>query len=134
MGSFEAATKSQVAPYGVSPYQDEHLTLDFTRQAVALDAERMILTRKEYDLLALLVAYAGVIIPRAEMLMRVWGYSTEIRTRTLDVHIRHLRKKLGVYADVYIETVFGVGHRFQPYGEAPRLEARLERSMLALGA
>ena len=111
-------------------YRDTHLTLDFQRQAATLDSQPLSLTRKEYDLLALLVSYAGVIIPRAEMLMRVWGYSTEIRTRTLDVHIRHLRKKLGVYADVYIETVFGVGHRFQPYGEAPRLE----RSMLALGA
>ena len=96
-------------------YRDAHLTLDFERQAATLDSQPMTLTRKEYDLLALLVSYAGVIVPRAEMLMRVWGYSTEIRTRTLDVHIRHLRKKLGVYADVYIETVFGVGHRFQPY-------------------
>jgi DNA-binding response OmpR family regulator len=70
------------------------------------------------------------------MLMRVWGYSTEIRTRTLDVHIRHLRKKLGVYADVYIETVFGIGHRFQPFDSAPRLQAAvpMDRPAFALGA
>ena len=116
-------------------YRDAHLTLDFERQAATLDSEPLSLTRKEYDLLALLVAYAGVIIPRAEMLMRVWGYSSEIRTRTLDVHIRHLRKKLGVYADVYIETVFGVGHRFQPYDSSLRLQpAVMERQLLALGA
>jgi DNA-binding response OmpR family regulator len=116
-------------------YRDAHLTLDFQRQAATLDSEPLPLTRKEYDLLALLVSYAGVIIPRAEMLMRVWGYSTEIRTRTLDVHIRHLRKKLGVYADVYIETVFGVGHRFQPYDSSARLQpAAIERPMMALGA
>src|ERR1700749_770885 len=95
-------------------YRDAHLTLDFQRQSATLDSTPLTLTRKEYDLLALLVSYAGVIIPRAELLMRVWGYSSEIRTRTLDVHIRHLRKKLGVYASVYIETVFGIGHRFQP--------------------
>ena len=116
-------------------YRDAHLTLDFQRQAATLDSQPLPLTRKEYDLLALLVSYAGVIIPRAEMLMRVWGYSTEIRTRTLDVHIRHLRKKLGGYADVYIETVFGIGHRFQPFEAAVRLQSpTMEPRLLALGA
>ncbi len=116
-------------------YNDSHLTLDFERKSATLDSQPLPLTRKEYDLLALLVSYAGVIIPRAEVLMRVWGYSTEIRTRTLDVHIRHLRKKLGVYADVYIETVFGVGHRFQPYGSSVRLQSvPVEQSMMALSA
>src|SRR5580693_10529405 len=109
-------------------YRDAHLTLDFERKSATLDSQPLELTRKEYDLLALLVSYAGVIIPRAEVLMRVWGYSSEIRTRTLDVHIRHLRKKLGVYSSVYIETVFGVGHRFQPYDTASRLQvAALQR-------
>ena len=81
------------------PYRDEHLTMDFSQQAVALDSERMTLTRKEYDLLALLVQHAGEIIPRQALLMQVWGYSAEIRTRTLDVHVRRLRKKLGGYAE-----------------------------------
>src|SRR5579871_6354443 len=114
-------------------YRDAHLTLDFQRQCATLDSTPLTLTRKEYDLLALLVSYAGVIIPRAEMLMRVWGYSTEIRTRTLDVHIRHLRKKLGSYADVYIETVFGVGHRFQPF-DSGRRSLRPEPQALAMSA
>ena len=116
-------------------YRDAHLTLDFASKSATLDCKPLSLTRKEYDLLALLVGYAGVIIPRAEVLMRVWGYSTEIRTRTLDVHIRHLRRKLGVYADVYIETVFGIGHRFQPYGSSKRLQPpTVEHPMLAIGA
>jgi DNA-binding response OmpR family regulator len=117
-------------------YRDAHLTLDFQRHLATLDSQPLVLTRKEYDLLALLVGYAGMIIPRAEILMRVWGYSTEIRTRTLDVHIRHLRKKLGVYAGVYIETVFGIGHRFQPYDTSARVQsaALMERPVLALGA
>ena len=101
------------------PYRDEHLTMDFTQRAVLLDSERMTLTRKEYELLALLVQHAGEIIPRPALLMQVWGYSAAIRTRTLDVHVRRLRKKLAGYADQYIETIFGVGYRFQPF-YAPR--------------
>jgi len=101
------------------PYRDEHLALDFDQHFAALDTERMSLTRKEYDLLSLLVRHAGEIIPREALLMQVWGYGAEIRTRTLDVHVRRLRKKLGAYADRYIETVFGIGYRFQPY-HAPR--------------
>lgn len=96
-------------------YKDSHLEIDFSRAAAALDTRRMELTRKEYELLALLVQNAGEIIPRDALLWRVWGYSNQIRTRTLDVHIRRLRKKLGSYSDQYIETIFGIGYRFQPF-------------------
>src|ERR1035437_4423216 len=101
------------------PYRDEHLAMDFTQQAVILVSERMTLTRKEYELLAILVQHAGEIIPREALLMQVGGFSPEIRTRPLDVHVRRLRKKLGDYADQYIETIFGIGYRFQPF-HAPR--------------
>lgn len=117
-----------------SVYRDAHLTLDFEKHAATLDCQPLQLTRKEYDLLAMLVSYAGMIVPRSELLLRVWGYGDGIRTRTLDVHIRHLRKKLGVYADEYIETVFGIGHRFQPYDASRRFPVVLERQSLALGA
>src|ERR1019366_8297233 len=80
MGMLQAGNNHQVMPYS-----DEHLAMDFNQQAVILDSERMTLTRKEYDLLALLVLHAGEIIPREALLMQVWGYSPEIRTRTLDV-------------------------------------------------
>jgi two-component system, OmpR family, alkaline phosphatase synthesis response regulator PhoP len=100
-------------------YQDEHLSVDFRQRAAGLDQQPITLTRKEYDLLALLVEHAGEIIPRDALLMQVWGYNSEIRTRTLDVHIRRLRKKLGGYAEQYIETIFGIGYRFQPF-HAPR--------------
>jgi two-component system phosphate regulon response regulator PhoB len=103
----------------VPAYRDEHLAIDFDQQSAVLDAGRMTLTRKEYELLSLLVQHAGEIIPREALLMRVWGYGSDIRTRTLDVHVRRLRKKLGPYADQYIETIFGIGYRFQPY-HAPR--------------
>ena len=116
------------------PYRDEHLTMDFTQQAVLLDSERMTLTRKEYELLALLVQHAGEIIPREALLMQVWGYGAAIRTRTLDVHVRRLRKKLGGYADQYIETIFGVGYRFQPF-HAPRFFSHQPaKPLMALGA
>ena len=100
---------------GVPAYRDEHLSLEFDQQFASLDADRMVLTRKEYELLALLVQHAGEIIPREALLMEIWGYGSEIRTRTLDVHIRRLRKKLGRYAEQYIETIFGIGYRFQPF-------------------
>jgi DNA-binding response OmpR family regulator len=103
----------------VPAYRDEHLAIDFDQQSAILDTDRMTLTRKEYELLSLLVQHAGEIIPREALLMRVWGYGSEIRTRTLDVHVRRLRKKLGRYADQYIETIFGIGYRFQPF-HAPR--------------
>jgi two-component system, OmpR family, alkaline phosphatase synthesis response regulator PhoP len=115
-------------------YRDAHLTLDFQRQMATLDAQPLSLTRKEYELLAELVAYAGLIIPRAELLKRVWGYGEGIRTRTLDVHIRHLRRKLGVYADEYIETIFGIGHRFQPYDRARAFQPVYGEPVLAMGA
>src|ERR1043165_6191133 len=117
----------------VMPYRDEHLVMDFALQSAALDAERMVLTRKEYDLLSLLVQHAGEIIPREALLMQVWGYGSEIRTRTLDVHVRRLRKKLGGYADQYIETIFGIGYRFQPY-RAPRFFQAQMKPAIALGA
>ena len=118
----------------VMPYRDEHLAMDFNQQAVMLDSERVTLTRKEYELLALLVQHAGEIIPREALLMQVWGYTAAIRTRTLDVHVRRLRKKLGGYAEQYIETVFGIGYRFQPF-HAPRFhQPQAMRTAMALGA
>ncbi len=113
-------------------YRDAHLELDFSHKSVALDSRNVVLTRKEFDLLALLVHHAGDIIPRQTLLQKVWGYSREIRTRTLDVHIRRLRRKLGVYSGHYIETIFGIGYRFQPFRAPNRLPGGLQ--VLALGA
>jgi DNA-binding response OmpR family regulator len=113
-------------------YHDQHLDLDFQRKAVLLDTKPLGLTRKEYDLLALLVQNAGELVTREALLLRVWGYSNQIRTRTLDVHIRRLRKKLGAHSGAYIETIFSVGYRFQPF-RAPLLVER-HPQMMALGA
>jgi len=129
MGMLQAGTNHEIMPY-----RDEHLAMDFNQQSVVLDSETMVLTRKEYDLLALLVQHAGEIIPRDALLMQVWGYGADIRTRTVDVHVRRLRKKLGGYADQYIETIFGIGDRCQPF-HAPRFyQAPVGKPAIALGA
>ena len=98
-------------------YRDSHLELDFRGGTLKLDSRPVTLTRKEYELFAMLAQHAGDIVPRQILLSRIWGYGKDIRTRTLDVHIRRLRKKLGAYGEQYIETIFGVGYRFQPYRE-----------------
>jgi DNA-binding response OmpR family regulator len=102
--------------YGI--YRDPHFAVDFQRRMAWLDGREMTLTRKEYQLMLELVRHAGEIVPRDVLLKNVWEYGPEIRTRTLDVHIRRLRRKLGDYAESYIETIFGVGYRFQPCREA----------------
>jgi DNA-binding response OmpR family regulator len=95
-------------------YQDAHLRIDFQRRTVTMDAKPLKFTRKEYDLLAFLVSHAGQIVPREALLLGVWGYGEGIRTRTLDMHLSLLRKKLHPYSDPYIERVFRIGCRFQP--------------------
>ena len=101
-------------------YHDAHLDVDFDGGSATLDGQRLVLTRKEYQLLLLFVQNAGEVIPREALLMCVWGLRKG--TRTLDVHIRKLRRKLGSYSWQYIETIFGTGYRFQPF---PTRSARL---------
>ncbi|MFN3323766.1 MAG: winged helix-turn-helix domain-containing protein [Bryobacteraceae bacterium] len=103
-------------------YKDEHLEVDFRTGRAYVNSNPMVLTRKEFELLALLVENQGEILPREILMKRIWGYSMEIRTRTLDVHIRRLRQKLGGYGEQCIETIFGVGYRFQRRRE-PRIRS-----------
>jgi DNA-binding response OmpR family regulator len=95
-------------------YSDAHLEIDFEQQIVTVDSGRVDLTSKEYALLACLAEHAGEVLARESLLLSVWGYSDQIRTRTLDVHLARVRKKLGPLGRLYIETVFGAGCRFQP--------------------
>ncbi len=105
----------QTTPNTASRYQDAHLSLDFNSKMATLDAHHLMLTRKEYALFSLLVQNAGEIVPREVLLSRVWGYGGQIQTRTLDVHIRRLRIKLSAHGPQYLETIVGVGYRFQPF-------------------
>ena len=88
------------------------------------------LTHKEYSLLALLIQHVGVIVPREILLKQIWGEAAGVRTRTLDVHIHRLRKKLGTQADQHIETVCGLGYRFHslPGSAAQGTEGRAFRA------
>ena len=90
------------------------LRLDFSSYQAWLHDEPIALTPKEYELLKLLVTNPGRAFSRDELLERIWGYEYYGDTRTVDVHIRHLRAKLkGVPAvSDAIETVRGVGYRF----------------------
>lgn len=112
-------------------YEDKHLSVSFDDRLVFLDKQPMPLRRKEYDLLSLLVRHAGQVVPRGVLLSQVWGYGSAVRTRTLDVHVRRLRKKLGSRAE--IETVFGVGYRFQPFS-APRYAPIASADCAVIGA
>lgn len=75
------------------------------------DGELIELTYKEYELLLLLMINHNQVLEREELLNKIWGYGGSEDTRTIDVHIRHLREKLGSLGD-YIKTVRGVGYRF----------------------
>ena len=115
-------------------YEDAHLEIDLADNLAYLDSHRLRLTRKEYELLLLLVQNAGEVVPREVLLMRVWGYGSGIRTRTLDVHVRKLRKHLGSYSEQYIETIFGIGYRFQPFRSSRRFQSGAPVSEIALTA
>ncbi|CAN5428173.1 MAG: response regulator transcription factor [Acidobacteriota bacterium] len=92
-------------------YEDARLTIDFADMRVLCDGVNIKLTRKEFALLEMLAKANSRVATRQQILDNVWGYEYYGDTRTLDVHIRRLRQKLGVCGDC-IETVVGVGYRF----------------------
>lgn len=84
------------------------LELDLDARTVCRDGGAVELTFKEFELLRLLLSRPGAVLSRDEILNHVWGYHYAGETRTVDMHIKSLRKKLG---DGYITTVRGVGYR-----------------------
>ena len=95
----------------VESYQDDRLAIDYTDMRVTCCDEIVKLTRKEFGLLEALVKNQNRVALRQKLLNDVWGYNYYGDTRTLDVHVRRLRQKLGKSAAA-IETVVGVGYRF----------------------
>jgi hypothetical protein len=87
------------------------LGIDTVTYRVTLGGRRLDLTYKEFELLRFLVAHPGRVHTRAALLHEVWGYDFYGGTRTVDVHVRRLRAKLGVEHEDLIETVRGVGYR-----------------------
>ena len=86
------------------------IMIDITNYEAFKGGEKLSLTLKEFELLKVLVLSRGKVLTRDFLLDRIWGYEYYGETRPVDVHIRHLRQKLG--EEPYIETVRGVGYRF----------------------
>ncbi len=95
----------------VPNYEDARLQIDYAEMHVNCDGASIKLTRKEFALLSTLARSAGRVATRQRLLDDVWGNLYYGDQRTLDVHIRRLRQKLGACSDS-IETVVGVGYRF----------------------
>lgn len=88
------------------------LTVDLAEHTVMADGRRLTLTFKEYELLRLFLSHPGVAFTRERLLDSIWGGGYTGETRTVDMHIRTLRQKLGSYGGM-IETVRGVGYRLE---------------------
>lgn len=93
-------------------YSKEGLKVDFTAYKVFLDGEEIKLAPKTYDLLFFLIRNKNIAISRERLISEVWGYDYYGDDRTLDTHIRLLRKALGPYAK-FIITLRGLGYRFE---------------------
>lgn len=95
------------------PYSSGGLRIDFGARKVTLDGNEIVLSRKEFDLLAALAREAGEVVTREDLMAQVWDVNWFGSTKTLDVHIRALRKKLDDSATDprFIHTVRGVGFR-----------------------
>jgi two-component system alkaline phosphatase synthesis response regulator PhoP len=88
------------------------LTINLLTREVFIDGKSIDLTFKEYEVLLYLLENSSRVVSRDEMLNQIWGYEYDVESRTLDIHIRTLRQKLGSYGAEYIKTVRGVGYRF----------------------
>jgi two-component system phosphate regulon response regulator PhoB len=87
------------------------ISMDLDAHSVSIDKKQIILTALEFKLLKHLAQRKGRVQTRDQLLGDVWGYSSEVTTRTVDTHIKRLREKLGSACN-YIQTIRGVGYRF----------------------
>ena len=98
---------SQLSSHGAAP---RSLLLDETERVAHLDGRRVELTAQEFALLLALMEKPDVPVSREQLLRKAWGYQSMGETRTVDVHVQRLRKKLG---GEYIETVYKCGYRLK---------------------
>ena len=87
-----------------------NLTLDLDRREVTINTRPVAMRTKEFDLLTVLAQYPRIVFTREKLLELAWGYDFAGETRTVDVHVAHLRKNL-IGSEVEIETVTGVGYK-----------------------
>jgi two-component system alkaline phosphatase synthesis response regulator PhoP len=106
--SMESNTTEEVINY-------KNMKINTSQHIVSINDEEIRLTLKEYEVLLLLATNKGKVFTRDNLLNEVWGYDYIGETRTVDVHIRHLRKKIEFLDDEneYIETVRGVGYKIK---------------------
>lgn len=93
-------------------FEAEGLSVDFTARIVTIDGKRTDMSPKEYELLFYMIRNRNIALSREKLISNVWGYDFYGDDRTLDTHIKLLRKSLGAYSK-FIVTVRGVGYRFE---------------------
>ncbi len=97
---------------GDEEYTAGDISVSLARHMVTVKGRDVVLTRKEFELLELLVENKGIVFTRDQLLTKIWGYAFDGESRTVDVHIRSLRQKLGE-AGHQIQTVRGIGYRME---------------------
>jgi len=98
-------------PESNSSLEFSHILIDTSERRVWVDKQLIELTAVEFDLLVTLAQHQGMVLSREQLLEKAWGYDYFGDTRVVDVHIGHVRQKLG--EDRFIETIRGVGYRFE---------------------
>ena len=104
-----ATVETEKAPEQIT-YQT--LTIDITKKKVSIDDEEVALTKKEFEILFLLLQNKGRVFSREDILTRLWSDEVYVRDRTIDVNITRLRKKIGIYGK-RIVTRLGYGYCFE---------------------
>ena len=116
-----ARISSVLRRYNINSTREEEIltvkdiTLDLIKHEVIKNGEKLDLTLKEFDLLKILLQNKGKVLSRNFLLDKIWGYEFYGETRTVDVHIRYLRKKIENpdSNEKYIETIRGIGYKIE---------------------
>jgi len=109
LSKIEALLRRKHSANDVESSNDGNVVLDRERFLLLLQGKEIQLPKKEFELLELLLSKPGKVFPRDQILSKVWGDDTIVGERTIDVHIRKLREKIG---DAYIRTIKGVGYTY----------------------
>jgi DNA-binding response OmpR family regulator len=91
--------------------ESKHLTLFVDEHKITLNSKELVLTPKEFRILAFFIAKPNVVLDRSYLMENIWGYDYYGNTRTIDKHVENLRKKLGRYGKC-IDTIESIGYKF----------------------
>ena len=120
-GMMEMVSRVKAVLRRTTPRQDQQvlqagaLSLNLGEHLVTVDGQRVTLTLKEFEVLRVMMEHVGQVFTRDRLLGEIWGYDFDGETRTVDVHVRTLRQKLGECGSL-IETVRGVGYKIDRRG------------------